>query len=56
MANRDGEAARNKFMDHYLKMFWTAKLVFMDLRAPADEELLKEVEDKLSVLSKIKGV
>jgi len=56
MANRDGEAARNQFMEQSLAKDQRVKLVFMDLRAPADEELLKQVVDKLSCLHKIKGV
>jgi len=56
MTNLAGEVARNKFMEQILVSNERVKLVFMDLRAPADDDLLKQVEERLSVLHNIKGV
>lgn len=56
MANEDGEAARDKFMEQSLVMIATHQFIFMDLRAPASKALINEVVDQLSLLRQIKGV
>ena len=56
MSSLAGEAARNKFMEQSLVLNEKVKLVFMDLRAPADDDLLKHVVVILSFLREIKGV
>jgi len=56
MSSLAGEAARNKFMEQSLVLNEKVKLVFMDLRAPADDDLLEQVVEKLCVLHKIWGV
>ena len=55
MASEAGMAARNKFVEQSLVMDEKLKLVIVDLRAPADD-VMEEVEEKLSLLNRIKGV